>query len=350
MGTPKDASEACACPLTSCDLRKLRSTYPSPTSCASPTLLLPSFPPCRFSITSRYYHDLASTDGSLLNVFTGGSALDLNLHHAGAPLANLYSDLDAGQGSRLFVSVGGSAPGALTTFWNLRAAATVEQPLPTPTPAPTPPQPSPSPSPPPPSPLLPSPPPSPKTGGLLVAVVLSPTSCSRKPCPLMFHSPVLEMPRAGCGTTDNGTDLWGADLAEVTGKSALADCFPVCATTVGCGAFTYVKQWKTCYLKKGAGWTRKTLAGAQSVVVRPCAASLVRRTLKGPAAQPGAAAPQLASIGRRLAAAASLQRVLPLPACTYGKNLAFVGSFSGKQVGGGWVGVVWGWGEDPLAH
>lgn len=35
---------------------------------------------CRFYIGARYYHDLAVTDGSLLNVFTAGSGLDLNVH------------------------------------------------------------------------------------------------------------------------------------------------------------------------------------------------------------------------------------------------------------------------------
>lgn len=34
----------------------------------------------RFRIGYRYYHDLAVTDGSLLNVFTAGSGFDLNVH------------------------------------------------------------------------------------------------------------------------------------------------------------------------------------------------------------------------------------------------------------------------------
>jgi len=35
---------------------------------------------CRFRIGARYYHDLAVTDASMLNVFTSGSGLDLNIH------------------------------------------------------------------------------------------------------------------------------------------------------------------------------------------------------------------------------------------------------------------------------
>ncbi len=120
----------------------------------------------RFRIGYRYDHDLAVTDGSLLNVFTAGSGFDLNVHtqagerapsqHVPSPilpvpqlsrqqtlsmgpfalllarwcpdvcqrllwtarcrcsagdLANLFSDLDSGLGNRLFDSPGATSPG-----------------------------------------------------------------------------------------------------------------------------------------------------------------------------------------------------------------------------------------------
>ncbi|KAL4458163.1 hypothetical protein ABPG75_013028 [Micractinium tetrahymenae] len=220
----------------------------------------------RFRITSRYYHDLAATDSSLLNVFTGGSALDLNLHHARGPLANLFSDLEVGAGRRLFVSPGGTKPGPLTTYWNLR--------VPSPPAAP--------PSPPPPSP--PSPPP----------------------------------PESGCGTPEQDVDLWDADLKTVKATTQ-AECFCACAATASCGAFTLVAAWGECYLKTASGWTRQTLKGAQSVVVVPCKqASTAGRTTKKAHRHSG----------RRLAAAqATSPRSLPLPACAYGSDLNFIGSW-----------------------
>lgn len=37
--------------------------------------------PRRLTIDARYWHDVALGRGALLNVLTGGRALDLNLHH-----------------------------------------------------------------------------------------------------------------------------------------------------------------------------------------------------------------------------------------------------------------------------
>lgn len=94
-----------------------------------------------FRITSRCYHDLAATDSSLLNVFTGGAALDLNLHQERGPLANLFSDLEVGAGRRLLASPGTTKPGSLTTYWNLRVPAppaAPPSPLPPPPPSPPP--------------------------------------------------------------------------------------------------------------------------------------------------------------------------------------------------------------------
>lgn len=36
---------------------------------------------CRFTIDTRFWHDIALGRGALLNVLTGGRAVDLNLHH-----------------------------------------------------------------------------------------------------------------------------------------------------------------------------------------------------------------------------------------------------------------------------
>ncbi|KAL4425512.1 hypothetical protein ABPG75_009528 [Micractinium tetrahymenae] len=87
----------------------------------------------RFHIGVRFYHDLAVTDGSLLNVFTAGSGVDLNVHTHAGDLANLFSDLDAGTGSRLFSSEGATSPGWGTTFYSIRSgpapAATIRSAL-----------------------------------------------------------------------------------------------------------------------------------------------------------------------------------------------------------------------------
>ena len=56
-------------------------------------------------------------------MFSGGRALDLNIHHAGGPLANLFTDIHTGLGNRLFASPGGGAAGPRATFYNLQAAA-----------------------------------------------------------------------------------------------------------------------------------------------------------------------------------------------------------------------------------
>lgn len=96
--------------------------YPRCIIC-SPPAPPPATKPPRFDIQARFYHDLAATTGSALNVFSGGRALDLNTHHAGGPLANLFTDIHAGLGNRLFASPGAGAAGPRATFYNLRVAA-----------------------------------------------------------------------------------------------------------------------------------------------------------------------------------------------------------------------------------
>lgn len=79
-----------------------------------------------FDFQTRFIHDLtvARCHG---NVFCDGRGEDLSLdHHKYAPYANLFTNLDAGVGTQLWVCGGGEALGkncaAWGTFWNIRAA------------------------------------------------------------------------------------------------------------------------------------------------------------------------------------------------------------------------------------
>lgn len=171
---PRGACNCCSQPLIS-----QQPSQPNPRIKTSPV------PPSRrFHLAVRYHHDLAAADGSQLNVFTGGSGLDLAILSAGGgcwgeiwggagwgggagrgcrsglgrqgggqnwagspscrastarlkpaapapatapyagPQANLFSDIDTGAGSRLFESrEDGGGAGWATTFYNLRASA-----------------------------------------------------------------------------------------------------------------------------------------------------------------------------------------------------------------------------------
>lgn len=86
-----------------------------------------------FDIRTRYIHDLTVSAFCSGNVFSGGRAVDLCLdHHRRAPYENLFTDLDAGAGTRLWRCGGGAGlgkhSGARGTFWNIRA----RRPLPPP--------------------------------------------------------------------------------------------------------------------------------------------------------------------------------------------------------------------------
>jgi hypothetical protein len=79
-----------------------------------------------FELRTRFIHDITMTRGSAGNVTMNGRAVDLALdHHRYAPHANLFTNLDAGEGRRLFQSGGGARLGwhcaAWETFWNIRA-------------------------------------------------------------------------------------------------------------------------------------------------------------------------------------------------------------------------------------
>ena len=81
-----------------------------------------------FEFRARFVHDTTMTRGSVGNVIMNGRGVDLAFdHHKYAPHANLYTNVDLGEGSRMFRSGGGADLGrhsaAWVTFWNIRAAA-----------------------------------------------------------------------------------------------------------------------------------------------------------------------------------------------------------------------------------
>jgi hypothetical protein len=76
---------------------------------------------------SLHEHDLLVDNFAMGNVFTNGSGTDLKLdHHAGAPFANLWSNIDVGLGRSTLGWAGPSqmmpCAGGRNTFWNIRAS------------------------------------------------------------------------------------------------------------------------------------------------------------------------------------------------------------------------------------
>ncbi|WP_426324346.1 glycosyl hydrolase family 28-related protein [Pedobacter sp. R-06] len=79
-----------------------------------------------FEIRGRFWHDLSvESKFSTHNVFRKGKGTDLCLdHHHHEHNNNLFTDLDAGEGGRLYFSGGNFAPLGICfneTFWNIRA-------------------------------------------------------------------------------------------------------------------------------------------------------------------------------------------------------------------------------------
>ncbi len=79
----------------------------------------------RFDFRQRFIHDL-TVSGGAGNVFSSGRAEDLAMdHHKRAPYDNVFTDIDAGKGTRLWKCGGGANLGrhcgARGTFWNIRA-------------------------------------------------------------------------------------------------------------------------------------------------------------------------------------------------------------------------------------
>jgi len=88
-----------------------------------------------FAFNARYIHDITVSRGSVGNVVSRGRAEDLCLdHHRRAPYENLFTEIDAGEGTRLWASGGGAALGkhaaARNTYWNIRAENPISPPPP----------------------------------------------------------------------------------------------------------------------------------------------------------------------------------------------------------------------------
>ena len=80
-----------------------------------------------FDIRTRFIHDITVSGYCSGNVAAQGRSADLSLdHHRQAPNENLFTDLDAGAGTRLWKCGGGAALGkhcgTRGTFWNIRSA------------------------------------------------------------------------------------------------------------------------------------------------------------------------------------------------------------------------------------
>lgn len=79
-----------------------------------------------FEFRTRFMHGITVTRGSAGNVASSGRGVDLAFdHHRYGPHANLFTDIDLGEGSRMFQSGGGAKLGrhsaAYETFWCIRA-------------------------------------------------------------------------------------------------------------------------------------------------------------------------------------------------------------------------------------
>jgi hypothetical protein len=86
-----------------------------------------------FDIRTRFIHDVTVSGFCSGNVVMHGRGVDLSLdHHRYAPNENLFTDLDAGAGTRLWKCGGGAALGkhcgTRGTFWNIRAATPLTYP------------------------------------------------------------------------------------------------------------------------------------------------------------------------------------------------------------------------------
>lgn len=86
-----------------------------------------------FNFRTRFIHDITVDGCAEGNVIANGKGIDLCLdHHCRTPYENLFTDIDAGAGTRLWRCGGGEALGkhcaAGGTFWNIRAAKPLELP------------------------------------------------------------------------------------------------------------------------------------------------------------------------------------------------------------------------------
>jgi rhamnogalacturonyl hydrolase YesR len=86
----------------------------------------------RFDLRVSFVHDL-SVERAAGNVYSDGQGQNLCLdHHKTANFANLFCDLNAGQGSRLWTCGGGAdlgrQSGGWESFWNIRSTAALHAP------------------------------------------------------------------------------------------------------------------------------------------------------------------------------------------------------------------------------
>lgn len=86
-----------------------------------------------FDLRVRFIHDITMGACASGNVVMSGRGLDLSLdHHRRSPYENLFTDLDAGAGNRLWKCGGGADLGkncgARGTFWNIRSAKPLRYP------------------------------------------------------------------------------------------------------------------------------------------------------------------------------------------------------------------------------
>jgi hypothetical protein len=89
----------------------------------------------RFVIGLKFFHDLTLSHGSTGNVFSNGRAVDLAMdHHRYAPYENLFSQIDGGEGSRVWTSGGAQGRGRHTAagavFWNIKTKQDIPPPPP----------------------------------------------------------------------------------------------------------------------------------------------------------------------------------------------------------------------------
>ncbi|MCF7790293.1 MAG: glycoside hydrolase family 55 protein [Prosthecobacter sp.] len=89
---------------------------------------------CRnFTIGMKFFHDLTVSQGSTGNVFSNGRATDLAIdNHRHGPYENLFTQLDAGLGTRLWTSGGSTGQGkhaaAGAVFWNIKTKKDIAMP------------------------------------------------------------------------------------------------------------------------------------------------------------------------------------------------------------------------------
>ena len=77
-----------------------------------------------FVIDTKFFHDITVSNNSYGNVISKGKGIDLSLdHHRAAPYENLFTEIDLGEGTRVWNSGGTGGKGLHTasgaTFWNM---------------------------------------------------------------------------------------------------------------------------------------------------------------------------------------------------------------------------------------